>query len=123
MLWLTELPSGGRWLLTLGISAALLLAMSAHRRRSPLSDSGTTHDPLAALGLLLAYAMLTVLWMWTLEPVAIETVRVSMSLALSLGLGSLLYRPPVAGKLRQGSVVNSAGILLGLLAGVVLASY
>ena len=76
-----------------------------------------------AAGHMIGYALLTLIWMWTLEPVKIELVRVFMSLALALGLGSLLYLQPASAEQRQVTVVNSAGVLLGVLTVFVLVNY
>ena len=81
------------------------------------------HQALNASGHMIAYSVLTLIWMWTLEPVQIEIVRIFMSLALALGLGSLLYLQPTASERRQLPVVNSAGVLLGVLTVVVLVNY
>lgn len=117
------MPSAGRWLLALGISAAFLLFASNYRRQFAAASLSTLHYLLNAAGHMIAYSILTLVWMWTLEPVQVEPVRVLMSLALALGLGSMLYLQPASVAHRQLTVINSAGVLLGVLTVVVLVSY
>ncbi|MDJ0911035.1 MAG: hypothetical protein QNI99_17770 [Woeseiaceae bacterium] len=123
MTWFIEMPSVGRWFLALGISAVFLLLASAYRRLYAMTSLSTVHRALNATGHMIAYSVLTLIWMWTLEPVQIEPVRVLMSLALALGLGSLLYLQPTAGEHRRVTVANSAGMALGVLTVVALISY
>ncbi len=123
MNWLIEMPSVGRWLLALGISALFLLFASTYRRQVDTENLTAIKQVLNAVGHMLAYSILTLIWMWTLEPVQVELVRVFMSLALALGLGSMLYLQPTAGEHRQVTAVNSAGVVLGILTVVVLVSY
>ena len=123
MSWLIDMPSAGRWLVTLGVSAVFLLLASSYRRRTAESVCTSIQYCLNAAGHMLAYLVLALLWMWTLEPVQVELVRVSMSLALALGLGSLTYLQTATSQHRQVTAVNSAGILLGVLTVVVLVSY
>ena len=123
MTWLIDMPSVGRWLLALGISALCLLLASTYRRHFAASSLSTMHRALNAAGHMIAYSVLTLIWMWTLEPVQVESVRIFMSLSLALGLGSLLYLQPATGSQRQATVANSAGVALGVLTVVVLISY
>ena len=123
MTWLIDMPSVGRWLLALGISALFLLFASMYRRQFATSSLTSVHRTLNAAGHMIAYSVLALVWMWTLEPVQVEPVRIAMSLALALGLGSLLYIRPTTGEHRRLNAVNSAGAALGVLTVVVLVSY
>ncbi len=123
MTWVIEMPSVGRWFLALSISAVFLLLASTYRRQYASSPLSAMHRALNATGHMIAYSVLALIWMWTLEPVQVEPVRVLMSLALALGLGSMLYLQPTSVAHRQLTVVNSAGVLLGVLTVVVLVSY
>lgn len=119
--WFVDMPSAGRWLVTLGVSALFLLLASTCRRRG--SGSSSIRAALTAAGPMLASTALALLWMWTLEPVRIELVRVAMSLALALGLGSLLFSRPRPSAQRQISAAATAGVLLCVLTVVLIEAY
>ncbi len=120
---LIDFPYAGRWLLTLGVCAVFLLFASSYRRKVTTAALSTLQYALNAAGHMVAYLILAMMWMWTLEPVQDEVVRIFMSLALAMGLGSLLYLQPAPGAPRQVTVANSAGILLGVLTVLVLVNY
>lgn len=70
------------------------------------------------------YAVLAVLWMWTLERIDSRLRRASLTLIITVGLGVLLewYQIQVPG--RFGSVIDVlldlAGVLIGLIAALFL---
>ena len=70
------------------------------------------------------YAVLAVLWMWTLERIDSRLRRASLTLIITVGLGVLLewYQIQVSG--RFGSVIDVlldlAGVLIGLIAALFL---
>ena len=66
------------------------------------------------------YALLAVLWMWTLDSVESRAIRVAVTLAVCVGLGAVLewHQTQVPGRFGTVAdvVLNVIGAILGLIA-------
>ena len=70
------------------------------------------------------YALLAVLWMWTLESVESRPARLALTLVACVGLGAMLewHQTRVPGRFGTVAdvVLNTIGAVLGLLAALLL---
>lgn len=127
--WLLSVPAAYRWASTL-VFVALIVALSISPGVERPGDNMfvwlVVHTP-ATLQKIMhvgVYAVLAVLWMWTLESVESRTLRLALSLAATVGLGALLewHQTRVPG--RYGTIMdvllNVAGAVLGTLAALLL---
>jgi len=66
------------------------------------------------------YALLAVLWMWTLDSVESRAIRVAVTLAVCVGLGAVLewHQTQVPGRFGTVAdvVLNVIGAIVGLIA-------
>jgi hypothetical protein len=71
-----------------------------------------------------AYALLALLWMWTLENVTSQSIRIAVVLALTIGTGAVLewYQTMVPGRFGTliDVILNASGTVLGVIAAVIL---
>lgn len=127
--WLSSVPTGLRWAITLAF-AGLIVVLSVTPGVEKTGDSMFvwlvvhTATPLQKLLHVGIYAALAMLWMWTLEPIESRLLRITLTLIASVGLGALLewHQTRVPG--RFGTVfdviLNAAGAVVGLLLAVML---
>ena len=122
-------PVAYRWIITLAF-VAVLVALSVTPGVSRPDDDifawlyANTSTPVQKAMHISAYAMLTLLWMWTLSSIASVWLRSLLAVLLSLSLGIALewYQTQVPG--RHGTIadilLNTAGIVIGLVAALIL---
>lgn len=114
-----------RWALTLAFAGVVVvLSITPGVERHGDSVFGwlvlNTAKPLQKALHVVIYAMLALLWMWTLESVQSRWLRVVLTLAACVGMGAVLewHQTRVPG--RFGTItdvlLNLAGAILGLLA-------
>ena len=126
---LLSVPSGYRWALTLAFAAFIVgLSVTPGAERPDDNVFSWLYANTAPLTQnilhLVVYAVLAVLWMWTLAGLESTLARIGLSLALALGLGVALewYQTTVPG--RYGSIsdilLNCVGVALGLVVGLFL---
>ena len=124
MLQFLAIPPAYRWLITLAF-VAILIVLSVTPGKSQAGDSmfiwliANTPTLLQKLMHVFCYALLTGLWVWTLEAIESRVLRLALSLLLAVSLGGILewYQTKVPG--RFGSIVdvllNAGGAVAGLL--------
>ena len=126
---LQSVPFLYRWFITLvfvGVIVALSVTPGIERPGDTLFNwlvinTATLIQKAMHVGV---YAVLAVLWMWTLERIDSRLRRASLTLIITVGLGVLLewYQIQVPG--RFGSVIDVlldlAGVLIGLIAALFL---
>ena len=126
MLQILSTPPLYRWLLTLAF-VAIIVALSVTPERGQQGDSifawlvTHTAPTLQKLLHVAVYAALAMLWMWTLDDVRSQVLRIALTLLLTVGLGAALewYQTRVPG--RFGTVVDALLNALGAIGGTVLA--
>lgn len=113
-----------RLLITLGVMGAVFFA-SAVPGRAQAGDSAfvwliaATPAPLQKALHVCVYAVLTVLWAWTLDNLQSKTLRLVLPIAFAISFGALMewYQTKVPGRI--GSLLdvalNTAGAIMGLL--------
>ena len=113
-----------RLLITLGFMGALFFA-SAVPGRAQAGDSAfvwliaATPPPLQKALHICVYAVLTMLWAWTLDNLQSKTLRLILPIAFAISFGALMewYQTKVPG--RYGTLIdvalNTAGAIMGLL--------
>ena len=119
---LSELPI--RIALTLGLML-LLAILSLIPGRAESGDSlfvwalAATPTPLQKLLHLLLYALLTLLWVWTLAAIDSWIVRVSIAVLLAVGFGAVMEIAQTRIPGRFGTLtdvlLNGAGAVFGVL--------
>ena len=129
MLQLLSVPTAYRWLLTLAF-IVLIIVLSVTPDQGRPDDSifqwlvANTSTPIQKLLHVAVYAVLALLWMWTLADIESRLVRIGLTLLCSVGLGVALewYQTQVPG--RFGTLVdvllNVAGTVIGLVLAVLL---
>ena len=129
MLQLLSVPTTYRWLLTLAFIVAIVVLSVTPDQGRP-DDSifqwliANTSTPVQKLMHVAVYAVLALLWMWTLADIESRLARVVLTLLCSVGLGVALewYQTQVPG--RYGTIVdvllNVAGTVIGLGLAVLL---
>ena len=121
---LLSIPVAYRWaatLLFIGIIIGLSVTPGVERADDNLFSwlFANTAPPMQKVLHVVTYAMLAVLWMWTLAGIESLPQRVALSFTLALVLGVALewYQTTVPG--RYGSIIdillNTAGIVAGLV--------
>jgi VanZ family protein len=126
VLQLLSIPTAYRWLLTLAF-IVLIVVLSVTPDQGRPDDSifqwlvANTSTPIQKLMHVAVYAMLALLWMWTLADIESRMARIVLTLLCSAGLGAVLewYQTQVPG--RFGSIVDVLLNLAGTLIGIVLA--
>lgn len=118
-----------RWFITLSF-AVLLIVLSVTPGDSQKNDSifvwliASTPTLLQKIMHVAAYAALAFLWVWTLEHIKQEPMRLAMAFALTLGLGIALewFQTLVPGRFGTlfDIVLNSFGAIAGLIAAILL---
>ena len=123
MLHLLSIPTAYRWLLTLAF-IAVIVALSVTPDQGRPDDSifqwlvAHTSTPVQKLLHVVVYAILALLWMWTLADVGSRLVRILLTLLCCVVLGVALewYQTQVPG--RYGSMtdvlLNIAGTVIGI---------
>ena len=126
---LLSIPVAYRWAATL-LFVGLIIGLSVTPGVERTDDNlfswlfDNTAPPIQKVLHVVTYAMLAVLWMWTLAGIESRPQRMALSFALALLLGVALewYQTNVPG--RYGSIIdillNTAGIVLGLVAAMLL---
>lgn len=122
-------PIGWRWAATLAF-AALVVILSITPAIARSGDSVFvwlvmhTATPLQKLLHITIYALMSVLWLWTLADIPSKPMRFALAFTLSVGLGAALevWQTSVPG--RFGTVtdvlLNVAGVAIGLVAAILL---
>ena len=127
--WLVSAPPALRWIVTLAfVGVITLLSVTPGIERPGDSvfswlviHTATPVQKVLHVGI---YAVLAMLWMWTLEPIEARWLRAAAALVITVGLGAVLewYQTLVPG--RYGSIIdvllNLIGAILGLLAALLL---
>lgn len=123
MLHLLSIPTAYRWLLTLAFIAVIVVLSVTPDQGRP-DDSifqwliANTSTPVQKLLHVVVYAILALLWMWTLADVGSRLARILLTLLCSVALGVALewYQTQVPG--RYGSItdvlLNIAGTVIGI---------
>ena len=129
MHWLLSAPPAFRWSLTLAFAGVIILLSVTPGVEQP-DDSVfgwlvlNTATPLQKALHVVIYAVLALLWMWTLEPVESRWVRVVLTLVACVGMGAILewYQTQVPGRFGTMAdvVLNFAGVVIGLLVALLL---
>ena len=126
---LLSIPVAYRWAATL-LFVGLIIGLSVTPGVERTDDNlfswlfDNTAPPIQKVLHVVTYALLAVLWMWTLAGIESGPQRMALSFALALLLGVALewYQTNVPG--RYGSIIdillNTAGIVLGLVAAMLL---
>ena len=126
---LLSIPVAYRWAATL-LFVGLIIGLSVTPGVERTDDNlfswlfDNTAPPIQKVLHVVTYAMLAVLWMWTLAGIESRPQRMALSFGLALLLGVALewYQTNVPG--RYGSIIdillNTAGIVLGLVAAMLL---
>ena len=109
---------------------AVIVALSVVPGRAQLGDSAfvwlisMTPAPLQKLMHGVAYATLTLLWMWTLEKIDPVPLRMALAFTLSVGIGAVLewYQTSVPGRFGTltDAILNAVGSIVGLIAALFL---
>ena len=126
---LLTVPTPYRWtvcLLFVGLVVALSLAPGVARPGDSIFVWIVTNTatPVQKLMHVIVYAVLALLWVWTLQTIESAVSRFGLALTIAVGLGALLewYQTQVPG--RFGTVgdvlLDLAGSLIGLLAAFLL---
>jgi len=126
---LLSIPVAYRWATTIAfivVIVGLSVTPGIERADSNLFSwlYANTSTPIQKAMHVAAYAVLAILWMWTLAGVESIYVRSALSLVLALSIGIALewYQTTVPG--RFGSIsdvfLNAAGVLFGLIAAILL---
>ncbi len=127
--WLLSAPPALRWTLTLAF-VAIITVLSVTPGIEKPDDSLfnwlvlSTATPLQKALHVVIYAVLAMLWMWTLDAIESRWLRIAISLASTVGLGVILewYQTQVPG--RVGTVtdvlLNIAGAIAGVIAALIL---
>lgn len=126
MLQILNIPPAYRWLITLAF-VAVVIVLSVTPGKSQTGDTMfiwlLTHTPTAVQKLmhLVCYAMIAVLWAWTLETLESRVLRLCLALMLTVSLGAVLewYQTKVPG--RFGTIVDALLNATGAVAGLLLA--
>lgn len=126
--WLLSVPPLYRWVITLafvGIVVGLSIAPGAERTGDSLfawlvANTATPVQKAMHVGV---YAMLAMLWVWTLQAVESLSTRYVLTFALSMILGIALewYQTTVPG--RYGTLTDVLLNILGIIAGLVAAFF
>ncbi len=124
MHWLLSAPPALRWSLTLAFAGLIILLSIAPGVERP-GDSIfgwlvlNTATPLQKTLHVIVYAVLALLWMWTLEAIESRWVRSVLTLVACTGMGAILewHQTRVPG--RYGTladvILNTVGVAIGLL--------
>ena len=127
--WLLSVPASARWVITL-IFAAIVVALSITPGIARPGDNAfvwlvvNTPAPLQKLMHVVVYAILALLWVWTLEPVESPALRIGLAILATIGLGAILewHQTHVPG--RFGTLIdvllNIAGTLIGIIAALLI---
>lgn len=109
---------------------AILLVVSLIPGRAQPGDSvfvwlvASTPTPLQKMLHLLLYAVLTLLWVWTLESLESKVLRfgIAVSIAICFGAAMEWYQTKIPGRFGTifDVVLNAGGALIGVLAAIFL---
>lgn len=123
--WLVTAPAAIRWVATLAFVAIVVLLSVTPGIERPGDSIFSwlvihTATPLQKALHVGIYALLALLWMWTLDPLESRWLRAAIALAITVAIGVILewYQTYVPG--RYGTItdvmLNVIGAILGLLA-------
>ena len=123
-----NVPVAVRLILTL-LLVAFIVTVSVVPGRSQPGDSAfvwlvsVTPEPLQKLLHIVAYAVLAWLWMWTLEAINSNSLRVAAAFFVTVAMGMILewYQTSVPG--RYGTLADVILNALGSIAGVIAALF
>ena len=126
--WLLSVSASSRWIITL-ILAAIVVALSISPGVERSGDNifvwviVRTPTLIQKIMHVVTYATLAMAWMWTLESIESRTVRISLTIIVTVGLGTVLewYQTRVPG--RFGTVFDVALNAIGAAIGLVLALF
>lgn len=124
-----SIPVAYRWVITL-LFVAVLITLSVTPGVAQPEDNifawlfAGTSSPVQKAMHVVCYALLTMLWMWTLTSVASIRLRAALAVLLAVGLGAVLewYQTQVPGRVGSALDValNIVGAALGLALGLFL---
>ena len=117
------MPIAVRMIATLML-IAFIVALSVIPGRAQPGDSAfvwlvsITPVPLQKLMHGVAYATLTLLWMWTLDKINFMPLRIALAFTVSVGIGAVLewYQTSVPGRFGKLTdvMINAVGSIVGL---------
>ena len=120
---MTTVPVAVRLIATLML-IAVIVALSIVPGRAQPGDSvfawlvSVTPAPLQKLMHGVAYAALTLLWMWTLEKIVSVPTQIALGFAVPVGIGAVLewYQTSVPGRFGtlKDIMINAVGSIVGL---------
>lgn len=124
--WLLSVPAQMRWGTTLAF-AALVVALSVTPGIARPGDNAfvwivvNTPAPLQKLMHVLVYALLAMLWLWTLESIESQALRIALVIIATVGMGAVLewHQTSVPG--RFGTVFDALLNTFGAVVGLVIA--
>lgn len=83
-----------------------------------------TATPIQKIMHVAVYAVLAMLWMWTLESIGSRAIRVMLTLIICVGLGAVLewHQTHVPGRFGTvaDAILNVVGVIAGLIAALLL---
>lgn len=126
MNFLLSAPPVYRWAITL-VFVGIVVALSIVPDIGKSDDTVfswlvvNTATPIQKAMHITSYAILAVLWMWTLASVESRFVRIALVLVLTVGLGALLEWQQTRVPGRFGSVTDVLLNTLGAVAGLIVA--
>ena len=123
-----NVPVAGRLIVTLVLMVAIV-TLSVVPGRPERGDStfvwllSTTPAPLQKLLHIVAYAVLALLWMWTLETINSIRLRVALAFAVTTAMGAVLewYQTSLPG--RYGTLTDVILNVVGSIAGLIAAFF
>lgn len=127
--WLLSVPATYRWVITfafIGIIAGLSVAPGIERPGDSIFGwlVLNTSTPVQKAMHVGVYAVLALLWVWTLQTIESSATRLLLAFALSASIGIVLewYQTSVPG--RYGTIadvlLNGIGIIVGLVVAFLL---
>ena len=126
--WLLSVSASWRWIITL-ILAAIVVTLSISPGVARSGDNifvwiiVRTPTLIQKIMHVATYATLAMSWMWALESIESRTVRISLTIIVTVGLGTVLewYQTRVPG--RFGTVFDVALNAIGATIGLALALF
>lgn len=126
--WLLSGPALNRWGITL-FFAALIVALSIYPGIERSGDNlfvwiiVRTPNLIQKIMHVTTYAILAVLWMWTLDSIESQIVRTALAIIATVGMGTVLewHQTRVPG--RFGTLFDVALNALGALLGLAMALF
>lgn len=122
--WVFSVPAATRWVVTLAF-AGLIVALSVIPGIARPGDNAfvwiviNTPAPLQKLMHVVVYAALALLWIWTLESIESRSIRITLAIIVTVGLGAVLEWQQTRVPGRFGTIfdvlLNTLGAAVGLI--------